>query len=418
MTTPLTALLASFDVDDRPGRIIERVMQAARDHVGLEVSFVTEFAEGQRVFRYASGDLERFEVRVDGAEPLEGTYCQKVCDGTLGPLVLDASQHPVAAAMAVTERLGVEVYVGVPIELSDGRLYGTLCCLSGTPSQALAERDVTFMRMAAAIVAEQLERDEAAGIQRRDATARIRAALADGVHLVYQPIVDLAGGGVLGYEALARFEAAPARSPDQWFEEAWLVGLGVDLELAAVRQAVAVFGQIPAPAYLAVNVSPETLLSPDIAEALHGATPDRLVLEITEHARVLDYAPVRERIDALRAQGYRVAIDDLGTGHAGVNHLLQFHPDVLKIDLSVVQGVRRDPLRRAIAATFATLAASIGASIVAEGIETAEDRDALEILGLTAGQGFHLARPGPLAEVLQAPTVPPAQRGPSDAAGS
>ena len=413
MTTPLTALLASFDVDDHPGRIIERVMQAARDHVGLEVSFVSEFAEGQRVFRYASGDLERFEVRVDGAEPLEGTYCQMVCDGTLDPLVLDASRHPVTASMPVTGQLGVEVYVGVPVELSDGRLYGTLCCLSSSPTQALSDRDVGFMRMAAAIVAEQLEREEATGLERRVATARIRAALAGGFDLVYQPIVDLAGGGVLGYEALARFDGAVQRRPDEWFEEAWLVGLGVDLELAAVRRAVAVFGQIPAPAYLAVNVSPETLLSPDIPAALAGATPERLVLEITEHARVLDYAPVRERIDALRAQGYRVAIDDLGTGHAGVNHLLQFQPDVLKIDLSVVQGVRRDPLRRAIAATFATLAASIGASIVAEGIETAEDRDALEILGLTAGQGYHLARPGPLAEVLQVVGAPPAQREPS-----
>ncbi len=158
MTTPLTSLLASFDVDDAPGRIIERVMQAARDHVGLEVAFVTEFAEGQRVFRYASGDLERFEVQVDGAEPLEGTYCQKVFDGALPPLVLDASRHPVAAAMAVTGRLGVEVYVGVPVEFSDGRLYGTLCCLSSTPAQALSDRDVTYMRMAASIVAEQLER--------------------------------------------------------------------------------------------------------------------------------------------------------------------------------------------------------------------------------------------------------------------
>lgn len=267
--------------------------------------------------------------------------------------------------------------------------------------------------MAAAIVAEQLEREQAAGLERRVASARTRAALDGGLDVVYQPIVDLTDGSVLGYEALARFPGAPPRRTDEWFEEAWLVGLGVDLELAAVRRAVAVFDQIPASAYLAVNVSPETLLSRDMAAALSGTTPERLVLEITEHARVLDYAPVRERIDALRAEGYRVAIDDLGTGHAGINHLLQFQPDVLKIDLSVVQGVRRDPLRRAIAATFTTLAASIGASIVAEGIETAEDRDALEILGLTAGQGFFLARPAPLPEVLPASGPAPAPRPPS-----
>lgn len=387
MTAPLTSLLASFDVEDAPGRIIERVMQAARDHVGLEVAFVTEFAAGQRVFRYASGDLERFEVQVDGAEPLEGTYCQKVCDGALGPARARRLPPPGRRGHGrhrAARRRGLRRRPGGALRRPALR---HAVCLSGTPTQALSERDVTYMRMAAAIVAEQLEREQAAVLERRSASARVRAALDGGLDVVYQPIVDLTDGSVLGYEALARFPGAPPRRTDEWFEEAWIVGLGVDLELAAVRRAVAVFDQIPASAYLAVNVSPETLLSRDMAAALSGTTPERLVLEITEHARVLDYAPVRERVDALRAEGYRVAIDDLGTGHAGINHLLQFQPDVLKIDLSVVQDVRRDPLRRAIAATFTTLAASIGASIVAEGIETAEDRDALEILGLTAGQG-------------------------------
>ena len=406
MTTPVTSLSTSFDVTDHPGRIIERVLQAAREQLGLEVAFVSEFDRGQRVFRYASGDLQRFDVRVEGAEPLEGTYCQLICDGTLEPVVVDAPNHPVVGSMEITDRLGIEVYVGVPVAFTDGRLYGTLCCASGEPSGAVPERDVAYMRMAAAIVAEQLERDEVAGVERRSALDRVRGALARGVAVVYQPIVSLAGGEVLGYEALARFADSPQRPPDQWFAEAWAVGLGVELDLAAVRAALTGFPQIPAPAYLSVNLSPETLLAADVVEALDGAPPERVVLEITEHARVLDYAPVRSRLDALRARGYRVAIDDLGTGHAGLNHLLEFRPDVLKMDLSVVQGVRRDPLRRSIATTFAVLATSIGASIVGEGIETAEDREALEILGLTAGQGFHLGRPAPLNELLPASGAP------------
>lgn len=396
MTAPLTALLGSIDPDDHPGRIIERVMQAAREHLNLEVAFVTQFEQGMRIFRYASGDLERFEVAVDAGEPLDGTYCQKVCDGTLGPLVQSASKHPVTASMPITSALGVEVYVGVPVQFSDGQLYGTLCCISGDPNESLSMHDVVFMRMAAAIVAEQLERDEISKTQRRSATRRIRAALEGGFTVVYQPIVDLATNDVMGYEALSRFAGDPQREPQDWFDEAWSVGLGVELELAAIAKAVAGFSGVPREAYLAVNVSPETLLSSDLEAALLGVPGDRVVLEITEHAHVFDYQPVADRLAKLRAEGYRVAVDDLGTGHAGVTHLLQFQPDVLKIDLSVVQGVRRDPIRRAIAATFVTLAASMGASVVAEGIETAEDRDALEILGLTGGQGFHIARPAAL----------------------
>lgn len=396
MTAPLTTLLTSIDPEDHPGRIIERVMQAARDHLNLEVAFVTQFESGMRIFRYANGDLERFEVQVDGAEPLDGTYCQKVCDGTLGPLVQSASRHPVTATMPVTSELGVEVYVGVPVQFSDGQLYGTLCCISGDPNEALSMHDVVFMRMAAAIVAEQLERDEITKTQRRTATRRIRGALAGGLSVVYQPIVSLATDEVLGYEALARFAGEPVRDTQEWFSEAWTVGLGVELELAAAGKAVEGLAALPEDAYLAINVSPETLLSEDLRSVLRDAPADRIVLEITEHAHVFDYQPVADQLTKLRGDGFRIAIDDLGTGHAGINHLLRFEPDVLKIDLSVVQGVRRDPLRRAIAATFATLAINIGASVVAEGIETAEDRDALEILGLTAGQGFHIARPAAL----------------------
>lgn len=397
MTAVLSSLMGSLDSDDSPGRVIERVMHVAREHLGLQVAFVAEFAGLQRVFRYANGDLERFSVHVEGAEPLEGTYCQKVCSGTLGPLVQDAARHPVTASMPVTRALGVEVYVGVPLQLSDGRLYGTLCCLSQQPAEHLGSQDVRFLEMAAAIVSEQLERDELSRLDRAAAVDAVQEVLAGGLVLVHQPIVDLTSRRVIGYEALSRFDGEPGRAPQEQFEQAWAVGLGPELELAAVRAAVASLPLLPPRAYLAVNVSPETLLSPALAEALDGAAPERMVLEITEHARVFDFQPVTRALRVLRDEGFRVAIDDLGTGHAGINHLLQFAPDVLKLDRSVVQGVRRDRVRRAVTATFAALAAQIGASLVAEGVETGEDRDALEVLGVTAAQGFLLGRPARLA---------------------
>ena len=396
-SAPLTSLLTSFDPEDHPGRIIERVMSAAREHLGLEVSFVTEFEGGQRVFRYAGGDLQRFHVRVEGAEPLEETYCQRVVTGTMGPLIADAQKDAVAASFAVTDDLSVGAYVGVPVQFSDGRLYGTLCCLSGETAYHLGERDIVFMRMAAAVVAEQLEREDLEAGERRAIHRRIRTTIDErSFRVEYQPIVALDGGETLGYEALARFPESGEQGPQPWFDDAWLVGLGAELELAAATLALVGLQHIAEGVYLAINFSPETLLSPDFDVVFEGVDLGRIVIEVTEHARVLDYAPVRRRLDELRAAGVRVAIDDLGTGHAGLNHLLQFRPEILKIDLSIVQGVRRDRMRRAIAATFATFAAHLGAQLVGEGIESAEDQDALEILGLTAGQGVHIARPAPL----------------------
>ena len=378
-------------------------MSAARDYLGLEVSFVSEFESGQRVFRYAGGDLQRFQVKVDGAEPLEGTYCQRVVEGTMPSLIRDAPNHPIAATFAVTEELGVAAYVGVPVQFSDGRVYGTLCCLSGAQAAGLSDRDIVFMRMAAAIVAEQLEREDVARDQRREILRRVRTAMElDGFHTVYQPIVELDGGKTLGFEALSRFPATPVRGPEQWFDEAWLVGLGAELEMAAACLALNDLDRLPSDAYLSINLSPETLLAPSLVEVFDGAAAERLVIEVTEHAQVLNYAPVRTRLDELRSLGMRVAIDDLGTGHAGLNHLLEFRPDILKIDLTIVQGVRRDRMRRAIAATFATFAASLNIDLVAEGIETAEDQEALEILGLNAGQGFHIAPPSRLDDVAPA----------------
>lgn len=392
--TPVTSLLTSFDADDHPGRIIERIMAAAREHLGLEVSFVSEFEGGQRIFRYAGGDLQRFHVQIEGAEPLEDTYCQRVVAGTMAPLIPDTSNDPVAESFAVTEELGVAAYVGVPLQFSDGRVYGTLCCLSGSTACELGDRDVVFMRMAAAVVAEQLEREDLETSERRALHRRIRSTIDEGsFHMAYQPIVALDGGQILGYEALARFDGPSDRGPQEWFDDAWLVGLGVELELAAARRALEGLPHLDDTAYLAVNFSPETLLSAEFEKVVAAAPLERVVIEVTEHARVLDYAPVRSRLDELRARGARVAIDDLGTGHAGLNHLLAFRPEILKIDLSIVQGVRRDRMRRAIAATFATFAAHLGAQLVAEGIETAEDLEALEILGLTAGQGFHIGEP-------------------------
>ncbi|RLM51919.1 EAL domain-containing protein, partial [Halobellus sp. Atlit-31R] len=133
---------------------------------------------------------------------------------------------------------------------------------------------------------------------------------------VYQPIVALSDGAILGYEALSRFPATPGRGPEEWFDEAHSVDKGAQLELLAIELAVARLMQLPPQAYLSLNVSPKTILCGALETCLRGAPLDRLVLEITEHAPVGEYAAIAASLDGLRRAGLRLAIDDAGSGYA------------------------------------------------------------------------------------------------------
>jgi EAL domain-containing protein (putative c-di-GMP-specific phosphodiesterase class I)/CheY-like chemotaxis protein len=255
------------------------------------------------------------------------------------------------------------------------------------------------------------ERDHA---HRRQKIERIRTVLLDDVvRMVFQPIADIATGEVVGFEALSRFHAEPERRPDQWFEEAHEVGLGVQLELVAIRAAVKHFDHLPRSTYLSVNVSPVTALSPHFEEAVSGADPRRLVVEITEHARVADYDALAAGLQSLRLRGARLAVDDAGSGFASLRHILRLSPDIIKLDRSLVADIDADTARHALASALILFADKIGSSVVAEGLEEAEGLLTLRALGVKYGQGYYLGRPAPLTvDPRGVPTllaVPPIQ---------
>ncbi len=213
---------------------------------------------------------------------------------------------------------------------------------------------------------------------------------------VFQPIVDVATGRVVGTEALARFSGEPYRSPDAWFAEAAAVGLGRELELAAVQTALEQLAELQDAVYLSLNASADTVTSPALHELLHGVAVDRLVLELTEHARVDDYASLNAAIAPLRERGVRVAVDDAGAGFASLNHILRLEPDIIKLDGVFTHGIDRDPARRALASSLVTFGREIDACILAEGVETAAEFETVRSLDVGYAQGYYLARPGPL----------------------
>ncbi len=167
----------------------------------------------------------------------------------------------------------------------------------------------------------------------------------DSIPIAFQPIVDIQSGSLSGVEALARFPIAPERSPVAWFADADLVDRASDLELLAIRSALACADDLPPSAYIVVNVSPPTLVSERLLPILHdsGVSPDRIVLEVTEHCSVPDYSILRKVRADLALKGIRLAVDDAGSGYASFRHIVTLAPDIIKIDRDLVRGIDHDP---------------------------------------------------------------------------
>jgi EAL domain-containing protein (putative c-di-GMP-specific phosphodiesterase class I) len=200
-------------------------------------------------------------------------------------------------------------------------------------------------------------------------------------------------------EALARFDLEGEPWPvERWFSEAAKIGLGTDLELACNRSALAALTRIPARAYLSINVSYRTAESDELLELLDSVDAARIVVEITEHEAVEDYDRLTRALQRLRERGTRVAIDDAGAGFASLRHILLIDPEIIKIDVSLTTRIDTDPRRRALATALISFADEMGMTVVAEGVQTQEEREALQALGVKLGQGFFLGPPGPLDE--------------------
>lgn len=375
---------------------VDRLLGVVREQLGLTLAAVGEFRGDTYVFRNLDGDADAFGAVVGAELPLDGTYCRRMVDGRLPNLIRDTGREERSRALPRTRAAGIGAYVGVPIVLPDGGVYGALCCLSPRPEPGLGAGDVRLLRIVAGLIGEAIEREERVeGARHRERERILQVLEGGGLTVVFQPIVELTGGRVVAAEALSRFGEEPRRSPESWFAAAAAAQLGVELEMAAVRAALAELDSLPAGVRLSLNVSPTTLCAPDLGDALAAVPGERLALELTEHAPVEDYAVLGATLVGLRSRGVQLMIDDAGAGFASLRHVLGLHPDVIKLDLSLTRDVDTDPVRRALAASLVAFAREVGASIVAEGIETRAELEALQALGVTHGQGYYIARPAP-----------------------
>jgi PAS domain S-box-containing protein len=205
----------------------------------------------------------------------------------------------------------------------------------------------------------------------------------------FQPIVDLWDGSVVGHEALTRF--TDGRAPNLVFDAASRAGLGIDLETACLGASLEASERLPANGYLSLNASPELVLSGRLGSIL-AAVSRPVVLEITEHVEIDDYKGLRRELKRL-GESVRVAVDDAGAGYASFRHILELAPDFVKIDLDLVRGVDAEPARQALIAGMGYFAVKRKLRLVAEGIETRKELDALQALAVPYGQGYLLGRP-------------------------
>lgn len=213
----------------------------------------------------------------------------------------------------------------------------------------------------------------------------------DAVSTVFQPLVDLTSNETIAYEALSRFPSSD-RTPRDWFAAADELGIGEKLELAAIATALAHLDAIPESAALSINVSPAVAISDAFLGIVAPLAP-RLIVELTEHEPIADYAILGERVAILRAFGARVAMDDIGAGFASVADTLRLEPDIVKLDVSLTRVLATDPETCALIGDLVDRAHAGGTVVTAEGIETIAELKLVRALGIDHGQGYLFGRP-------------------------
>jgi len=359
----------------------------AQRHLQLDAVGIVE-VRGHAGFIQAWAGRGGFGV---GAEvPIEGSYPARLISGELPPLILDAASDPRVADLPLTRWLGVQAYVGVPLHLSDGSVYGVMAGVRCSAGEPLTDRDVNFMVMLSELIRHRLD-----ALRKMD---ELRADIQDlldneRIEMAFQPIVDLVSGRCMGVEALARFPETFPRAAET-FALAEEVGHGLELEQLAVTKAWPALSTMRSDQFLALNLSPPALLElADRARRRTDVSLERIVVELTEHSVVKCYGTLRNTLKPLRARGLRLSVDDVGAGYASLHHVLELAPDFVKADVSLVKGVSDDHARQVTIKSFVLLAHELGATVIAEGVETPSDLEALQALGTDAAQGFLLGKP-------------------------
>ncbi len=413
-----------------PSVALARIVDASLEFIPSAEGAAVELARGESMVYVQSGGT--LEQHVGLELPARGSLSGLSVEMGATLYCADSEQDP-RVDRASCRRVGARSLVCVPLRSPRGNVGVLKVCSSR--HDAFSDRDVAVLGglsqfVAGVIVATSdsppgdltsfasppeegvphTTEDFVERVLRPDAVADVALAreVSDVIqhrrfHMVFQPIVDVVDGSVVMSEALCRFDAPSTRTPDRWFADAWRVGLGAPLELAAADMALADIERLPDGCRMSLNVSPTFLEHPLVDELLAWPHPDRIVLEITEHVECEDFARTRQILTPLRERGILVSLDDAGSGYSSLQRLVALEPDIIKLDLELVRGIDHDPVRRSMARALVHFAADVGSKVVAEGVEAPRELNTLGELGVRLIQGFLIARPGDVGAIPESP---------------
>ncbi len=312
-----------------------------------------------------------------------------------GPWIEPWGSQPSRSYNELLKGLGVHSVACAPVRHSQA-LIGLLSIYSvgSVPEFAVTEALpalAEFANLAGAVIGRDVIERTNAGRGRERIAAIIRE---HSFGPVFQPIVELATNRIVGYEALTRF--SDGSSPDVMFAEAAVVGMGAELEIAALQAALAAAEALPESAWLNLNASVELIIAGEPLRTLLAGYRRRLVLEVTEHTAITDYSAFRTAMDAL-GPNVEFAVDDAGTGFASLRHIVELHPKFVKLDRSLMAGLESDTARQAMIVGLCHFAHVTRCRLIVEGIETEGELAVLRELAIELGQGYLLGRPLPIA---------------------
>lgn len=362
------------DDDEEPRREHQRIL--------MDAGFAVETALDGRGAIERIGASDVYAVVSDiGMPQLDGIgLLRAVRDVNLDlPVILVTSAPEVSTATAAVQH-GAFRYLMKPVG-----------------AELLAEtvqRAVRLYEYARARRAEELRVDGANIGDWAAIDARLTRALAK-LWVAFQPIVRYRSREIYAYEALMRTSDEVLRSPLDILEAAERLGRNDDVGHSVRRLVGDVLAATAAPHPCFVNLHVRDLLDETLFAEDAPLFPyaERVVLELTERAALEAVHELRERVQRLRQLGYRIAIDDLGAGYSGLTSLAQLEPEIVKVDMSLVRDIHREPKKQKLVQVIANLCRDLGSEVVVEGVETVEERDQLLELGCDLFQGYLFARP-------------------------
>lgn len=387
-TTPAPATTATppqkrgrvLMVDDEPD--VVRGMARILTREGYEVQTVNNGQAAVEVIRAQEFDAIFSDIHMPGITGMELLRIVRERDLDV-PVVLITGDPQIETATQAVE-LGALQYLSKPVPME------TLC--------RTVDRAVKLSQLART-KREALKLLGALGMHASDKVGILTSferALST-LWVAFQPIVSLSSRHVYAYEALMRTREPTLPDPGSVLDAADRLGRREELGRRIRALAAQAFTNGPKDSLLFVNLHALDLLDPILASTESPLTcmAHRVVFEITERAAVDEIKDIRARIAGLRALGFRIAVDDLGAGYAGLTSFALLEPEFVKLDMSIVRGANSSPIKQKLIGSITTMCQDMGISVVAEGIETVEERDTLTRLGCNLLQGYLFARPGP-----------------------